>query len=156
MIYENVLNRLKKINSKKTELSKKIDLSVADDIQKWNDFNGLDTNNLNEIRNVQTTEANIKSLLSELEAELETYTLAFGTIVQPIGEYESTREEARNLKIQFESMANDLGVNPASNESYQIIEEGIEMYDVLIDINRDINENYNDISISLSNLNNII
>ena len=145
-----VFTRLKKVDKEKVELS------VANDIQEWNDFNGLDSNNISEIRNVKTTESNIKSLLSELEAELETYTLSFGTIVQPIGHYESIREEARNLKMQFESMANELGVNPGSNESYQIIEEGIEMYDALIKINRDINENYNDISIALSNLNNII
>jgi seryl-tRNA synthetase len=152
MIYENVLNKLKNISQNKTELSNKVGLSLVSDIDKWNDFNGLDTPALNEIRAVESSLSDIKRLVSQLESELDTYVVAFGDIVQPIGEYEHTREDARNLKILFENRAEELGVNPSSNESYETIEGQIEMYDDLIEINTRINDSYETIYKSITNL----
>ena len=123
------MNTKKKVYESLSKDTKKIktELSLTDDLEKWNDFNGLDDLAFNEINDVKEKIREADIALDNFENENlkaeESYQEVFSYLNSDV--LRGMLSEGIELVGDFEALAEELGVDPNSNEAYITVKEQI-------------------------------
>ena len=127
-----VLNKLQDSRrtqlSRKTKSSKKLDLSSISELERWRDFYTVDSNNFQDLRNLQSTMLDAESSFMAFRNDYDMFITAYNYVRDnyDINEVIKNVADGQMLLEQFEIKANELGLDASSNQVYNDVVEARE------------------------------
>lgn len=119
---KSVFTRLKKVDKEK------VNLSSVSELQKWNDFYGVDSNNFNEIKNLESILIELQNSFVEFRSKYNDFKEGLNYINDNynINEVISNVAKGQMLLTNFESKASELGLDAKTNQTYNDVIESRE------------------------------
>jgi len=129
---------------KKVSKPAKTELSLTDDLQKWNDFNSIDQLAFYELRNVETKISEASIALDDFEDANALAEESYEESYLNSDDLRRRLSEAIDLLGNFEVLAEELGIDPNTNEAYLLVkEQTITDYPELLELAEEVEQKAN-------------
>jgi len=123
----------------------KTELSAADDIQEaLNELQGLDLNS--QVENLRQKDSQFVSQINELKGVAEDLIATYDSLEDQLQDYKQIQDKLETALRSFESMANDIGIDPMQSDKYEegsrLLEESESDIVSLVDLQNDTYDRY--------------